>query len=273
MAFEYPGEGALDYFPCRYGPSKLLFRGPRRDLTEPYLAAFGGGETYGKFVETPWPSLVEAKLGLPVINFGYLNAGIDVFFNEPAVLGASRRAKLTVIQLMGAHNMSNRFYSVHPRRNDRFLKASNQLRSLFPEVDFAEFNFTRHLLSVLHERAPARFGAVATELRTAWVARMSSFLERMGGRKVLLWLGEYRDPSVHDPLGPEPLLLDEGLVAQISGFADVLVKVQPSVAARTTGVDGMVFGPMEELAASTMPGPAVHREIAEAITPVLSRML
>ena len=65
MAFENPGQGALDYFPCRYGHSKLLFRGPRRKLDGAYCAVLGGSETYGKYVREPYPALIEAvaKIG------------------------------------------------------------------------------------------------------------------------------------------------------------------------------------------------------------------
>ncbi|MGB3314802.1 MAG: DUF6473 family protein, partial [Albidovulum sp.] len=59
MAYEYAGESALDYLPCRYGQSKLLFRGPRRKLDGAYAAVLGGTETYGKFVAEPFPNIVE----------------------------------------------------------------------------------------------------------------------------------------------------------------------------------------------------------------------
>ncbi len=36
---------------------------------------------------------------------------------------------------MGAQNLSNRFYAVHPRRNDRFLRASTLMKTIFREVD------------------------------------------------------------------------------------------------------------------------------------------
>ncbi len=62
MAYENLGESALDYVPCRYGKSKLLFRGPKRKLTAPYVAMIGGTETYGKFVETPFPALTGVPL-------------------------------------------------------------------------------------------------------------------------------------------------------------------------------------------------------------------
>lgn len=273
MAFEYAGSGALDYFPCRYGKSKLLFRGPRRDLTKPFVAAMGGNETYGKFVADPWPALLEDRLGFPVVNFGYLNAGIDVFYSEPQLPDVTKAANLSVIQLLGAPNMSNRFYAVHPRRNDRFLRASNLMRAVFDDVDFTEFNFTRHMLVTLQSYAPERFQTLVTELRTAWVARMRGLLERVEGPKILLWVSDYQPPLTADPLGPEPLLITQDMVAQIQPMADVLVRVQPSAMARSTGTVGMHFAPLEEPVAQTMPGPIVHQEIAEALAPEVRRLL
>ncbi|WP_415184889.1 DUF6473 family protein [Phaeovulum sp.] len=273
MAFETQGSGALDYFPCRYGKSKLLFRGPRRRLSQPYCAAIGGTETYGKFVVDPWPKLLEARLGMPVINFGYLNAGIDVFINEPEVATASAAAKVTVIQLMGAQNMSNRYYAVHPRRNDRFLRASNLMQTVFREVDFTEFNFTRHMLSALRQRAPERFQLLAQEMRNAWIARMELLLRGMEGKVVLLWLGEYRATAARDGLGADPVMVSPEMVAAVSPLAAELVRVEPSFAARLAGTKGMYHGELDAPAASEMPGPLVHQEVSEALAPVLSRLI
>ena len=64
MAYEKLGHSPLDYMPCRYGASKLLFRGPRRVLEAPYVACLGGTETYGKFIEAPFPALIEAQTGV-----------------------------------------------------------------------------------------------------------------------------------------------------------------------------------------------------------------
>lgn len=273
MAFEFSGSGALDYFPCRYGKSKLLFRGPRRDLTKPFIAAMGGTETYGKFVVDPWPNLLEDRLGLSVVNFGYLNAGLDVFVNEPQVSDVSKAAKLSIVQLLGAPNMSNRFYAVHPRRNDRFLRASNLMRSVFDDVDFTEFSFTRHMLRSLQTYAPERYAALVAELRQAWISRMKNLLEKFTGPTVLLWLGEYHAPLLREPLGPEPLLVTAEMVQEIAPLANALVKVEPSVMARSSGTVGMHFPPLEEPAAATMPGPLVHQEVAEALAPVVAGFL
>ena len=273
MAYEHAGRGALDYAPCRYGKSKLLFRGPRRNLEAAFCAAMGGTETYGKFVAEPWPALLEGAIGWPVVNFGCLNAGIDVFLHEPQLAEVWRRAQVSVVQLMGAQNMSNRFYAVHPRRNDRFLRASTLMRSIFPEVDFTAFNFTRHMLLTLQGQAPDRYATLVEELQAAWVSRMSTLLDRIEGRKVLLWVGDYAPPGSAGNPGSGPALVTPQMVAQIQPMADRLVQVAPSAGARTSGTRGMHFAVLEEPAAAEMPGPLVHREIAEQLTPVLRGML
>ena len=78
--------GDLSYSPCRYGSSRMLFRGPRKRLDLPYLAFIGGTETYGKFIEKPFPSLVEKAMRQTCVNFGCVNGGIDAFVNDPTVM-------------------------------------------------------------------------------------------------------------------------------------------------------------------------------------------
>lgn len=274
MTYEHPGDGALDYLPCRYGKSKLLFRGPRRRLESDYVAVLGGTETYGKFVDQPYASLLEKSLGTTVVNFGYLNAGTDVFVNEPSITEACEKARATVIQIMGAQNMSNRFYAVHPRRNDRFLRASTLMKTLFREVDFTEFHFTRHMLQALKHRAPDKFAIVTDELKAAWVARMRMLLKKIECKTVLLWLtDDHVGRPAHDGLGPDPLLVDEEMVAAIRPFATEFVRIAPSAEARAEGTQGMHFAPLDEPAAAEMLGPRAHQEVAAALAPVLRGML
>lgn len=270
MAFERSGDGALDYMPCRYGASKLLFRGPRRRLEGDFIAFLGGSETYGKFVPEPFATLVERQTGLVAVNFGTQNAGADLYLNEPGLIEICNRAAATVVQVVGAHNMSNRYYSVHPRRNDRFLRTSSLMNALFRDVDFTEFHFTRHLLLSLRRRAPERYQMVEAELKSAWVARTRQLLGRLTGRTVLLWLHDPKG-TARDDLGAEPLLVDPGMVAAVRDAATDLVEVTPSLAARAAGDAGMVFGALEAPAAGRLPGPAVHAEVAAALAPLLLR--
>lgn len=272
MAYSFPGSGALDYYPCRYGGSKLMFRGPKRDLDRSFAVALGGSETYGKFLPRPWPALVEGVTGRRIVNLGCVNAGPDVLLGEPEIVGIASRAAFTVLQIVGAGNMSNAYYTVHPRRNDRFLRPEAALTQLFPEVDFTDFHFTRHLLLSLMQRDPQRFARVAAELRTAWIARMRSLITQIDSPVVLLWMGGRKPPARADRLDAEPLLVDAEMVAAVRGHAAAYLEVVFSHRARQEGLGGKSFAEIERAAADELPGPLAHREVAEALVGVVRKL-
>jgi hypothetical protein len=272
MAFVYSGAGSLDYSPCRYGMSKLIFRGPKQALGGPYTAVLGGAETYGKFVAQPYPAVLAQKTGRVVVNLGYMNAGPDAFLNDPDALAIAAASEVTIVQLIGAANLSNRFYTVHPRRNDRFVMETPWLRTLFPEVDFTEFHFTGHLVQTLHHVSPKRFALVATELRSVWLDRMQQLLAQLSGKVVLLWMADHPPPPPMpepEPLA-RPLLVDAGMVADLRKTADAYVEYVISLAAATEPVTRKVFDPLDEPAALDMPGPLAHVEAAQALESALN---
>lgn len=252
----------------------MFFRGPRRPLNGRYLTFVGGTETYGKFIAKPYPTLVEEQLGEVCVNFGVVNGSIDAFMNEQMVQAACHDALLNVIQIMGAHNMSNRFYTVHPRRNDRFLRASTVLRALFPEVDFSEFCFTRHMLMSLHEASPERFEIVRHELQEAWKARMRSFLTEVGSHSILLWFASQMPSDAAwedrpDPFKAEPMFVTRSMIDSLRPYVHSVVVAQPSARALAKGTSEMVFAPGQEAAAAELQGQAAHNEAAEALFEVL----
>lgn len=274
MTFESPGDGALDYYPCRYGNSRLIFRGPRRDLALPYVSVLGGTETYGRYIPEPYPALIEAGCGLRTVNLGLQNAGLDVYLKDADVLAIVAKSRVAVIQIMGAQNLSNRFYVVHPRRNDRFLHPTPLLQSMFSGLDFTEFHFTRHMLGALQRASVDRFEVVAEELRSAWVLRMRSLLARLTCPTILVWIGSAPPPAPERRarLTVDPLLIDSEMIAAVVGGAEGYLEFVPSAAALQCGGEGMVFGPMDRPTADRMPGPAVHRELAIELGPLIKRL-
>lgn len=271
MSFEYPGAATPVETTCRYGTSRLLVRGPRRGLEGRYLAFLGGSETFGRFVDRPFADLVEEESGQTCVNLGCVNAGLDAFVHDAEALRIAQGADLAVIQLPGAQNLSNRFYRVHPRRNDRFLAASPILSAIYRDVDFTEFSFNRHLLGVLSDRSADRFAAVRDELEKAWVARMRLMLRAIGRRIALLWLRFDGAPA--DPLGSEPLFvvrrMVEELAGDVAGIAEIAVR-----AAGAAGETGqMTFDPIQAPLAAHQIGPATHEAIAARLLAVLPELL
>lgn len=271
MQLERLATGGPDYEVYRFGRTKRAMRGPRPDFDAPYMAFIGGTEIFGRFVMRPFTAQLAEATGLGAANFGAVNGGVDLFLSDPEVLSACAAARFCVLGVMGAHNLSNRFYAVHPRRNDRFVRASTTLKTIYPDVDFSEIHFTRHLLTTLRATDDVRFAAVVEELRSAWVARMKTLCDLAGGRIVLLWAAEGPPPGSDSwreqqfGLGPDPVLVDREMLAELDAHVLHRIEVVTSRAARATGTDGMLFAPHEERAASCTPGPLAHREIATAL--------
>ncbi len=134
--------------------------------------------------------------------------GIDARLADPLVPERARRAACFVMLLPPVGNMSNPFYTVHPRRNDRFVAAHPPLRRLFPETDFAEFVFTGHLLGMLAATCDTRFAVIARALRPLWLERLHLHLQALPPRGVMLHLpARHRIPL---PLDDVQALCGEG---------------------------------------------------------------
>ncbi len=275
MTFENLGAGALDYYPCRYGKSKLLFRGPKRKFDQPYLAMLGGTETYGKFCARPYPALLEERLDFAAVNLGCVNAGVDVFCGEQSIVDICTGAQVTVVEMTGAQNLSNRFYAVHPRRNDRFLRASNLLKTIYREVDFTDINFTRHLLKVLWEASADKFAMVEAELKEAWLGRMKRLISRLDGKVVLLWMADHAPgaPAAYTPDDPDPLFVDRDMVEALRPFVSGIAEVVVNQAEIIEGRAGLVHGEVEAPVAAELLGTVAHEKAAAALEEIVAPLL
>ena len=267
MTYENLGQAGLDYLPCSYEGSRLRFRGPRKRLDQEYVAFLGGTETYGRFLETPFPALVEEKTGYETINLGVVNAGPEAYLNEPSIIDLANRAEAVVLEMTGAQNCSNRFYKVHPRRNDRFVHASDLMSKIFHDADFTEFHFTGHLLADLKANAPDRFPMLLDELKAAWLGRMQTLMAQLKAPVILLWLGENGPEDDPEAMG-RPTFVDGEMIAKLREKAADYVEVIYDPGPLRT--EGMVFNPLESLAAAKLLGIDAHHHVARAVTEALS---
>jgi hypothetical protein len=236
----------------------------------PAVVCIGGSETFGRFIHAPFPTQLGTALGKRVLNLGVVNAGLDVMINDPSIEATVNEAEAVVLQITSAHNMTNRFYTVHPRRNDRFVTASAMLRTIYPQVDFTEFHFTRHMLTHLRAASEDRFEIVRTELEAAWVARMRRFISGIAAPVHLLWLSN-RSPDAPEDTGllQDPLFVTRRMLEQVEGDAASLTIIAPETANHEASVRGMFFGPKEEEAARLLPGPDMHERAAAELQQLL----
>ena len=141
---------------------------------------------------------------------------------------------------------------------------------IYPEVDFADVCFTRHLLSRLWEVAPDRFAILREELQMAWLARMRSFLDAVGPRVVLLWFSPHLPSDApwegrESPLARDPLFVTRRMIDALRPKVRGIAMVQPTARAHARRDEGLIHAPQERGAAASALGPAAHREAAAAL--------
>ncbi len=267
-------ERGLDYAPYDFGSAPLTLRGPKKEPDGDYIAMLGGSETYGKYVQYPFPDLVEAVTGVQVLNLGVMNAGIGAFTDDENVSELCNRSKATVVQVLGAQNMSNPLYSVHARRNDRVLGATPALKELYQGLDLTEVHFTRHLMNKLRRLSEESFSEVREVLRDAWVSQMRKLLGQIEGEVMLLWIssrGPQEPEDLSDPT--DPLFVDRRMLAALKDQFHTLVEIRLLDEPDEKKLFGKIYAASEADAAMQMPGPRAHGQIAQTIASALQPIL
>ncbi|MEP0156516.1 DUF6473 family protein [Pseudophaeobacter sp.] len=270
MSYEAKSAGALSGGTCCYAGSRLPVRGPQRELDSPYIAFLGGTEVFGRFVKTPFSDVSESLLKTPCVNLAAVNAGLDTFASDKVLMEVARGADLSVVQVLGAQNVSNRYYRVHPRRNDRFLQAQPALKTLFPEVDYTEFHFNKHLLTTLQALSEERFAEVRRHLQDTWVDRMAQVIATLEGRVVLLWV-RYRLKG-NAAFNHEPVLVENSMIQALQDRTKGVVEVDVAPAGLLDDFDGMTMGALDFPAAQHMLGPNEHARIGCALAEKLQSL-
>ncbi len=264
-----------DHPSCRYGGARIAFRGPAKRLKGAYVTFLGGSETYGPYVAAPFPELVELQTGLTCVNLGCRNGGIDSYLSAPSLIDLCSLGAATVIEITGAQNMSNRFYTVDPRYNDRFIRASKLMKSIFYDIDFGKIRTTGQMLSTIARNAEDRIGFLKREIQTAWVARMRTLIRAIDGPTVLLWAADHAPFSSADggTICRPPLFIDRAMLHAVMDEADHVVEAVIPPGEAAAGFDTIPPVPGDIGAAAGTLGPLAHRRIAAALKPVLSAML
>ena len=111
----------------------------------------------------------------------------DAYLAENSILNIARGAVACVIELGGVQNCSNAFYRTHPRRNDRFIAPTPALLALYPDVDFTNIHFTRHLLKTLFHTDADRFADVKRTLTDNWREKIEQLINHVQVPSILIW--------------------------------------------------------------------------------------
>ena len=209
----------VDFILCQYGSSKNLFRGPKKSCKHSYGVCLEGADTFGGKVPDPFSAMLEREMSMPILNLGAQHSGAGFYTEDDAVHEIIENAQVVFMEAPSVVNQSNSFYRVHPRRNDRFVTALDPLYDLFPEADFVECHFTKHLITKLITIDAARADIVFRTLQDEWVRNLTIMRARWRAKTVVHW---YKKPQVSHPEF-------EFSVADLIGFSPELYKAVSQV--------------------------------------------
>ncbi len=292
----------VDYRLWRPWSGGDALRGPAPPSLEPgsYFACIGAAQTFGCFVERPWPALLADVLGLPVLNLGIAGAGPRLFL-EPSFRPLLHGARLCVFQVMSGRSADcSRFQSggrerLRVRADGRVLGADAAWR----EVLQADLGGLRNpLWRGLVNRWRACFGRtevrrLVRETQDDWVNSFRELLDATRAPKLLFWFSR-RTPrfrpryhSLRALLGEFPQLVDERMVAAVRAHADSYVEcvsargspqrlVDPSGAPATVKPADAGTGEREAEVwthNAYYPSPQMHEDAARALAPAVRALV
>ena len=303
QGYQIRDAGVVDYELWRPDGAIDWLRGPRPVSLAPgsYIACVGAAQTFGCFVERPWPALLGQSLGVPVLNLGIAGAGPALFLQSPyAQLLANARA--VVFQVLSGRSADcSAFHSGGRERLtvrwDGQVMAADAAWQAVLQADL--HGWRSPLLRGLRNRWLACCGRqrarqLVQETREDWMAQFHKLLAATGAPKLLLWWSRrpphYR-PRFHSVpalFGDYPQLIDAPMVTALAAHCDAYVECvtrrgsPQRLVDRATGAPTIVrpalAGTGEDPATSWThnayyPAPEMHADAATAVAGPLQRLL
>lgn len=231
MAAEYQETDwlAVDYEPfCldewildRSTKRPLFIRGPRPDRLDKgeYFVCLGAAQTFGRFCTHPFPSLLQERLAMPVLNVSHGGAGPAFFCgNNERLLQYLNDARFVVVQVMSGRSDGNSLFEsegvgYYRRRSDGTYLGCDQA---FDE-----------LIRTAPRKVLAR---IVEETRQSWCASYGQLLSAIRVPKILLWFATRRPAyrqgwrSLSELFGAFPQLVNEEMVGVIRRRCDFYVE-------------------------------------------------
>lgn len=259
-------------------PGGGWFRGPATVIGQPYIACVGAAQTFGRFVPEPYPALLAKAIGMQSMNLGAGGANATYFTSNRQLMRHINAADLVVVQVMSARSETNSQFSV-PNHNSWGWRVSDGEHLSADE-------FFRELLRDDPEALPG----IVEENRESWVRSMRALLMALKPPTILLWFSTRTPqylPSYEDHrriFGEFPQLVNQQMLEAIRPGASAYVECVTTTGLPHALIDGegrrtealYRVSPTSILRQSVnayYPSPQMHREVAEALTPVARTLL
>ncbi len=118
-------DAAIDYGEFQIPGCDYVFRGRRAPGIPQgrYGACVGSATTFGRFVREPFPTQIEAHVGMPCLNLGIGGGRPESFLINDAIVGVLSKAEFVILEIMSARGCTSPiFEAFDPVANVGFFK-------------------------------------------------------------------------------------------------------------------------------------------------------
>jgi hypothetical protein len=269
----------VDYETYQLPGVRGVFRGPPINGDE-YVACLGAAQTFGRFVKTPFPTLIARTLGIGALNLGRGGAGSTFYLSNPRLMEYVDHARVVVVQVLSARSQSNSLF--------RIVGHGMLGINLADGCELSADQFYTRLMG--KDVALAR--RIVAETRENYVLAMTQLLDAIKPPKILFWFS-VRSPEYQErwelPLsrlwGTFPQFVNQAMLDRLRSRATIYVECisRRGLPQRLFDQNGnptsfKVFSPSRsEVVMNTenryYPSPEMHEDAAALLIPACRQIL
>jgi hypothetical protein len=255
----------------------LRIRGPRPPSLEKgdYFVCLGAAQTFGRFCPRPFPTLLQERLSLPVLNISHGGAGPSFFSRaHDRLFDYVNNARFLVLQVMSGRSESNSLFG--SRGVGHYTRRS----------DGAQIGSDEAFADLLRTAPRSVVARVVEETRRNWLASYRAILANVAVPTILFWFSSRRPgyrqgyESVSDLFGEFPQLVNEAMIRALRAECEDFVSCisqrglpQP-LTDRDTGDAVTIRDPWTSdvwVANWYYPSPEMHAYAADRLEPACRR--
>jgi hypothetical protein len=256
----------------------LHIRGPQVDslAAGSYFVCLGAAQTFGRFCERPFPTILSERLNIPVLNISHGGAGPAFFHNSEPLLAYLNGARFVALQVMSGRSESN---SLFESDGVGFYRRRRDGQEMGCDQAFAE---------LLKTQSKATLTRIVEETRQSWIASYRKLTSRITAPKILFWFAT-RPPdyarsfaNLSGLFGVFPQLVDRRMVGEVQRQCDRYVEcvskrgLPQILVDRSTGERVAITDPWTSAPWNAnwyYPSPQMHEDAANALDSACRELL
>lgn len=223
MAYRDRDWEIVDYQMYTLKGTQISLRGPEPQNLKKneYFVCLGAAQTFGVLCQSPYPTLLEQKLNIPVLNLGIGGAGPSFFLKENSLIEYINNSRFAIVQVMSGRSEDNSLF--HGNGIGVFERLSDRKRVL-ARAAYKE-------LIMMHDENYVK--QIIAETRKNWIKSYQKLLELIKVPKILFWFSkrsvdyqeEYtKNKNIDKLLGEFPHLVNIEMMNKIKEYSDEYVE-------------------------------------------------